>query len=773
MRFALFLILTCLVAATASGQNPAQAFQKWSAENPTVRPWLFFNQPRYAPGDTVRFKAYMFENGYQQKGSFLLNVTVVNDDGKTVAGTSFRVKDGTSSNQIVLPDTLKGGVYRFFTHNQWMEGNPASPPVWKDIVVTQRKRVEPAQSVDSNPEFFPEGGTLINGIVNRVIVTMKGNFDSCRLQSNTGKVITTFKVREGAGSFHFTPLAETKYLIAIGQRQYPLPSAVNDGIGILLTRSAGKSSARVLLAAPQGSIYRRGPLYLLLSVNGVANYSQELSFGDLEVMQFGIPVNTLPAGVARLAVVSGNHQIIAERSFLVDYQNRPKVVLKARQDTVRSRGRMEIDVQVTDAAGAPLEGEFAVSAINQRLFPREAPLNFGDDLLTPPNNDVHIDRTKADWEEYADRLFIATKVDTAYWKEAFSPTPVQRPTGRYSRFVFIMTDMNTGERLPDHTRILVYLQRNADSYAGLITNGLLELVLPGDFWDVDDFYFLAETENGYRGDIAVSLQQESLRFSAAANSQLSDDTDIYADFISRVKMIDRSYGFFTRKSRVTTTTTNPNFSIEDELNGADIDIDLRKYISFPNMDEVLREIIPALSHRNAGNKSTVRVDLTNTDRIPKADPLYVIDGLMTLSSNYFMSLSPDNVATIKVVRDIDKLNRLGGVGGNGVVIVQTLKPNPDAVKATGAYVTVQGISSPVPFVATQHLNESQARIPDFRSTLYWNPTLRTGKDGKAVITCWASDDIGPIEINVVGTTSQGFPFSAQTIIEVVYDSLNK
>ena len=186
------------------------------------------------------------------------------------------------------------------------------------------------------------------------------------------------------------------------------------------------------------------------------------------------------------------------------------------------------------------------------------------------------------------------------------------------------------------------------------------------------------------------------------------------------------------------------------------------------MDEVIREIIPMLSHRKQGDKSIVRVSLGNTDQISKADPLYVIDGLITRDTEYFMSLVPSNLISIKVVRDFEKLNLMGRFSHNGVVFVQTKNPNPARVRAGSNFISVSGTSKPLRFRSSDHASDSTSLIPDFRSTVYWNPSIKTDKKGKAIITFSSSDDIGPITINIEGTTSRGQRFSGSAVVNVVY-----
>jgi hypothetical protein len=46
--------------------------------------------------------------------------------------------------------------------------------------------------------------------------------------------------------------------------------------------------------------------------------------------------------------------------------------------------------------------------------------------------------------------------------------------------------------------------------------------------------------------------------------------------------------------------------------------------------------------------------------------------------------------------------------------------------------------------------------------------VKTDKNGKAVVTFYASDDTGPIAIRLAGITTTGVPFSAMTTINVEF-----
>jgi hypothetical protein len=58
------------------------------------------------------------------------------------------------------------------------------------------------------------------------------------------------------------------------------------------------------------------------------------------------------------------------------------------------------------------------------------------------------------------------------------------------------------------------------------------------------------------------------------------------------------------------------------------------------------------------------------------------------------------------------------------------------------------------------------RIPDFRNTIYWNPSVKPNQDGKSRVEFWSSDNKADYLINIQGITQDGRLFSFQKNIKV-------
>jgi hypothetical protein len=93
-------------------------------------------------------------------------------------------------------------------------------------------------------------------------------------------------------------------------------------------------------------------------------------------------------------------------------------------------------------------------------------------------------------------------------------------------------------------------------------------------------------------------------------------------------------------------------------------------VLFPTIEELIREIVPSMFIRKSGKRIIVRVSLLSP-LISTQDPVYIIDGIATKNSEFFLSLDPSEIVTIKLINDSKKLLPLGLLGKNGIVIVKT------------------------------------------------------------------------------------------------------
>ena len=110
----------------------------------------------------------------------------------------------------------------------------------------------------------------------------------------------------------------------------------------------------------------------------------------------------------------------------------------------------------------------------------------------------------------------------------------------------------------------------------------------------------------------------------------------------------------------------------------------------------------------------------------------------------FKSLKEPDIIVIQLKPDAK--NR--GKGGPNMVAVRQL-----------------GYSIPIKFYSPQYIDDCTKDIPDFRTTLYWNPKVKTDSTGKAKVQFYASDVSKRYLVTIEGISDNGFLVHQQQVIE--------
>jgi hypothetical protein len=147
----------------------------------------------------------------------------------------------------------------------------------------------------------------------------------------------------------------------------------------------------------------------------------------------------------------------------------------------------------------------------------------------------------------------------------------------------------------------------------------------------------------------------------------------------------------------------------------------------------------------------IKIYTTHKRPVNNAEPVYIIDGVITKSSDAFLSLNPADVLTIKVIKTGGKLIRLGTLFNNGAILVRT-KNNAGLNLNRENIFPIRGL-----LPATKNARSVSVvknNIPNFNACLYWN-AFQPVKSSESKINFATSDDIGDFEVKVEGVTSDG------------------
>lgn len=199
----------------------------------------------------------------------------------------------------------------------------------------------------------------------------------------------------------------------------------------------------------------------------------------------------------------------------------------------------------------------------------------------------------------------------------------------------------------------------------------------------------------------------------------------------------------------------------------DDELKLKDYIALPVMQEVFFELLAGVALKS--KKSGYDITVANPENNKPFDtpPGLFIDGVAIKDASLIAALEPDVVEKIEVVRS---KYFVGDYLFYGIVnvITKTADFNNVALPDYSVRIPYRAIDPVSSFVSPDYSRAEniKSRIPDFRNTLYWNPSLKPDKTGKVRAEFWTSDYVSDYEINIQGVTNDGRPISLKKIIKV-------
>ena len=284
---------------------------------------------------------------------------------------------------------------------------------------------------------------------------------------------------------------------------------------------------------------------------------------------------------------------------------------------------------------------------------------------------------------------------------------------------------------------------------------------------VGNFSFLVPHLSGPREiviqHIDPSRAEYQIRLEDMFSSEFSDFgmPDFYLD-TNQIEQINRAVINAQVRSLYKQKIHNHNSTLGPDrpfYGNPDRELILAEYIKLPEMREVFFELLPSAQIRGKGNEVSIRMKNFETGSFFPEQPMLFVDGVLTRNPRHIEQLDP-----LKAER-IDLINAryyLGNLYIPGIISVITHDGMcPLELPSYYFRQSYDFISrTPVPEFPIYNSDSLQHSLrPDFRNTLYWDPDVTTGIDGKAGIEFYTSDDAAEYTIIIEGFTSAGIPVS--------------
>ncbi len=715
-----------------------------SIKNAREDVYIHVNSTDLIVGETLHYAVFVYslQTGRCSGLSSILYLELLNAKGTPVYQTKVRLKEGRGYGEFFLSSLFSTGNYHLVAYTRWMKNfhDFFIQPV--TIINPYEKPGLEAQGTDNvELRFYPEGGAIVAGTKNRVIIRSS---TSQTKEKTTGRIVSALGEKicdittniTGFGEFIISPEAGQKYQAIVdkgdGFEFYDLPDVCERCVGLNVKDSPNEYFIR--LQSGLGLANRTGIVEIINPQNSVMKRKVDLT------SSFPVLKKDLPGGFLKIIVSNESGDVLNERLIF-----NGKIKKNSGQifETYSTREKVPIALEV------PANSDLSISVSKQYRYNRQN--NFSTHLL----NAGIVDPEPSAFYEEATLDDIARLLIASQWKYANE-------------------DMDSVKFLPEVRSDLVEgsISDFKDS-----TNMAICLSIPGED------YQIRVTEVDGRGNFTLNYitpQRKSTGFLAIIGDEGTEFPieignefyDSYPPFVENTIKYDSLRIANVIERSINNQIENAYYlSQSDSLNAKTIPqfagfktYRLDDYTRFPTIRDTFIEYI--LEVGVSKNESDYNFYMKTTDspfeKAPDFQLLLFLDGV-PVSAKEILEFSPYAIEHIEV---LNEKYSFGPVILDGIISFHTYNNDLAGFEPKARRIPILEIQDGINRKQLSANNKRGERIPDWRELLYWDPLVNTDSTGIVSFEFFTSDVVGTFEVRIEGVTNDGEPISIKRYFQV-------
>jgi hypothetical protein len=719
-KSAISILVLVFFLPDSFGQQPAnypdflaERFMRYCRMVPREEIYVHTDREDFIAGEDLYFKMYLIDrqSAKPSGNSKIAYFELLNSENRPVVQKRIKLEEGFGHGQIILPDTLSTGIYILRVYTNWMKN------------------------------FLPYNCFMKNINIYNALRT--------KADTNKSDYINTLKDGNGTDYGHL----------------------INDTIPVLKVNNLKTNAVDISVSASKNFFSANGDLfYLFIQTQGKINHiSTEIISGENTIIS--VPKRKLIPGINHITLFDSKGQPLCERLIYTpdikmgnmsiespgNYKTRQKisVELEPGQELPTTLNRANLSISVS-----PVTDKTEMMDLNDYMV-------FGSEFGTLPLRVFSKAKINELPAGLTDSILSSLKSNWIDWKVILSDN---LPSFRYKMekedHYLSGKLFNSKTQVPEPGRVLF-------------------LSIPGK---VATFQYTKTDNDGnfsFHIQIGEVVKDIIIQPEETGNATVKIESSFSGKYPETIKVIDTSkkavpkyisqlkinyqvnkiYGSSSLGNPVTTSVL-PSNPIRF-YGKPDIELFMADYIKLPVMQEVFSELLPGVFLKNKKSGYEISIVDPVTNEVFEKQPLLLIDGVIIDDPSIIANLDPEIVEKIDVVKEKYYVGEYSFYGLVNIISKTgdfSCVPLPSYAIRMPYRVVDPVLSFVFPDYTSAEMKNN--RIPDFRSTLYWNPSVMPDKSGKIRLDFWSSDIASDYEINVQGITPEGNHISFRKIIKV-------
>ena len=344
-KLTVFTLLLCFIGWAQDKSSTSDELEKTYSEYINIPREVIFvhlNKGLYVKGEALAFNAYVFEKQTKQlsESTTTLYCEILDNDQNRVGVKMLKVVNGTVSNQFDISEEYKPGTYTFKAYTNWLRNFPENNHFEANFTVVDREELNnnyeynEVENIDA--QFLPEGGHLLEGVINTVgVVVKKENGRAFKNASGyileNDKKITEFYTNHlGIGILTMKPKLGVNYKAVLKLtnhnvefdfpivRERGVSLAVNSEDQIIIQLNTNESTLESI----------KGNTYKVMVHNGSKSFVIDTQLEDYKTILI-IDKDQLDEGIQIITVFNEKNVPILERLLFIHKEKNRAYISKA------------------------------------------------------------------------------------------------------------------------------------------------------------------------------------------------------------------------------------------------------------------------------------------------------------------------------------------------------------------------------------------------------------------------------------------------------------
>ena len=762
--------------------------------------YLHIDKPYYAQGEKIWIKSYVVSmaNNLPVEADALVSVDLLSPAGDVIKSVSFLTRAGFGNGQMNLPVQLGSGEYTLRAYSEAMRRYPMELLFHKKLEIynyVNNKQLFERQLLDTANvlKFYPEGGKVIESLPMQIGFLAKNKYGDPleikgKLIGEEGRQIAALRSEEGGpGSIFLMPKSGYEYQPMISShdiQRIEFPEVEKSGYVVMINNL----KPNTIDISVRGTMNMEGDkFYVLIISNGIL-YDRRIGALTRGLYKAEIPKANLPSGIAQILLVDEAGTIHSKR--LVHVNQPEEVVVRyyvAKRD-FRRRDRIDLVIDLQDQNGKSVnDANVSISVLDKdKVSVSEHGRNIrsyfnlgylADNLFANEGKVISSDDRESlkiiDFMMLSQQSFVP-QIET--FDSLQNIKEVLEHDQSSSKISGVIRDADTGENLDGGTlKIICY----PNTSKGFVVTSIDE---QGRF-EIDDDILGDSVEvlikvadkNDQSRNVTIGYDDfKSIAKSEEHKTEMAEIPEKGINYIEKRQIEIKD--LVAQPDEPSARKQNYEFRSNHGTPDAEVLID-EKYSKNSDLIEMFDDRFPNIVVTGKGEDLRLRV------RGNRGTPLILVDGLsinelllLEKTANetdkdqgklseatlkYLTETKPEAIARIEIFKNAAGFSEHLKNSEDGLVCIysregrnQYIEPGKNGLSRTW----IKGPSYPEKFISPEYIGQDEGRFkPDTRTTLYWNPEVRTNRRGRAKIGFYNSDDARNIQICVEGITSDGLP----------------